>query len=660
MAEKRIDINAKKVNGEVSTKEHKTSMSIKEIAAKINTNDNQTQTSGSFKDIENTVKVKELSSSIIKNKQYETSKFDTKVKVTLTGFGEEAIPNDANFKRASDITNLSDITLLTPIKSILDSTNGFAESITFILNYARVFTEILQPVETVLIDSSKLLFTTYNAFDNFSTSTSYKRFFTSGALCTDDFCQICPDDDQVATFTKVVKDDYFIQETISKFYNTSKFEQAISTELISLISFKSLSNEFSYSDESYRDVSKVTLEDLNTPEVIVKNYGLNKVNSTSSFTELFVKNINTNYNSQIQNSFDEIQKIDVSKNLLSEKQSDVFDALTVVWDANRLLNSNFSHSDVITKKDVIKGLETIFVSIDTPSIFSEKILLTNNNFVNDNLDPVSQFFRLFNDHVDSTDDFNEIDLDDDQTATFTKVVKDNNETSELLIFDTSTIYNDLSIASEEINNLNFKFLFSEFSQEDLTSINTNKVFLDLFSKNDINLFEVNSAQLSQYTANDLLDRVFNSFRLINSEFTTNTLLSTLVNSFQNSQTTSIDELNRIVNYNKELESLKSTTDNLLFNLNYNLNTVTDPTDQSSFILLYNLLTQYSGIESISNNPKKFLFSESVTLDEILTDIFTLRILEDEHQALDSGLINNQNYFAEAYVEPGYVGTNRTI
>jgi hypothetical protein len=555
MAEKKIDINAKQVDSKVSTKEYKTSVSIKDIAAKIN-----------------------------KEKQYQTGKFDTKLKVTVTGLGEEAIPNDADFKRFNDSSSQEDFTLLNPIKNVLEVIGNIDESLIFVMNHVRVFTETLQPLETISIDSFKPLLTNYNAFDTFSSATAYKRFFTSGAVCTDDYCQICPDDDQTATFTKVVKDDYSIQETISKFYSTSRTDQAVNNDFLSLLLSKILLTQFSQTDESHRDILKVNNENLNSTEIVQKDYGLNKLNSAGEFTELFVKLINTNYNSQIQDSFDEIQKIDFNKRLLSEKESTVFDSVTKVWEASRFLSSTFSYNDIITNKNVNKGLETSFTSVDIETILSGKTLLTSNNLVEDTLDPNSNFFRLFTDHVDATDDFNEVELDDDQTATFTKVLKDNSESSELILFNTSTVYNDLSLTSEEISNLSFKVLSSDFTSNDFPIINLDKSLFDSFTN----------------------------------------------------------------------------FDQPVFNLTYNLNTITDPEDQINFDLSYNILTQYLGIESISNSPQKVLSSESNALEELLTDLFTLRILEDENQASDSGLINNQNYFAEAYVEPGYVGTNRTI
>jgi len=49
------------------------------------------------------------------------------------------------------------------------------------------------------------------------------------------------------------------------------------------------------------------------------------------------------------------------------------------------------------------------------------------------------------------------------------------------------------------------------------------------------------------------------------------------------------------------------------------------------------------------------FTETFTYDKYAVTLFSDQILKS-----DSGTINNQNYFASTYVEPGYAGTNRTI
>jgi len=708
MAEKRIDINAKKVNGEVSSKEYKTSVSIKEIAAKINTASSQAQVNDSFKDIKNTIDIKELKSDVIKNKQYQTGKFDTKLKVTVTGLGEESIPNDANFKRLFDQFSQSDFFLKSLLKSFIETQQSI-DSFNRVVSFNRVInenqfsseftTKFISKIlltnftntDTISKASTKVLSSTFsrqdiaaytlgkifahtatnteisrytvgkslteeqNSVDLFNRIVNFQRFFEEFCDSTDDYCQICPDDDQTATFTKVVKDLTEYSERISKNYakpvlevltttttdplfiigvNKNDSKQVIDNGHTSNIG-KRLNNQFGFSDFSFRSFLKTLEHNAINSEIISKNVSTVKLEESNA---------------------EQLLTLLTSKVLNSKSNND--DILSTQWDAFKSL---FSNSE--TSEAAIFSLSTIYANISLPeeSIVNNPFKVLNSETINEDiLISENGFFRLFTDRVDATDDFNEVELDDDQNAIFTKVIKDNNDISELLTFDTSTVYEDLSVSSEGISNLNFKVLSSESSQEEFIVNDVDKVLLDSFNNIDINFFDVNSIQSSQYTTTDVLSRVFNSFRSFENEPITNTVISNLVNSVQNSQTANTDDFSRIVNYNIELESLSLTIDKLIFNLSYNLNTITDPQDQLSFNLAYNILTQYSGIESISNGPQKNLSSNLITLDQFNANKFISRKFEDEHQALDSGLINNQNYFAEAYVEPGYVGINRTI
>jgi hypothetical protein len=62
-------------------------------------------------------------------------------------------------------------------------------------------------------------------------------------------------------------------------------------------------------------------------------------------------------------------------------------------------------------------------------------------------------------------------------------------------------------------------------------------------------------------------------------------------------------------------------------------------------------------ESISGNSGKFLSNLFGSLDTLVYFKFLDRFFFTETTVSTDGFANIQNYFAEAYVEPGYVGTN---
>jgi hypothetical protein len=70
-----------------------------------------------------------------------------------------------------------------------------------------------------------------------------------------------------------------------------------------------------------------------------------------------------------------------------------------------------------------------------------------------------------------------------------------------------------------------------------------------------------------------------------------------------------------------------------------------------------LVTEFVQQDVLQKAPNKALSSQS-TISEVLTFFkFGNRIFSEIATTNDGGVINNQGYFAESYVEPGYAGTN---
>jgi hypothetical protein len=679
MAEKRIDITAKGVNSNVTSKEKVTSVSIKQIAANV-----------------------------IKNKQYATATPDTKVKVTLTGFGETAVPNDSSFKRLSDQVNQTDFFLKALFKGFEEPQQAI-DLFNIVVSYKRVFNEALTSTNLISKEINKvfadnftieqlIVFNSFKLFnevllsedlsiyslnksllhnisntdsaayttgknvlesqfsvDLFNRVVNYNRIFNDFSSCTDDFCEICPDDDQTATVTKVVKDFLEASELFVRLYIKPVLETQNITDTDPLFNIalskndfktvvdnghqsnigKKLNNEFSFSDTSFRSSQKILQDINNNFEFINKSLFLNKIDQSSNeslTTLLFTKPLT----SDAINSDVSILQWNAFKDLLN--------------DTNPEEQAAFNLSTVYNDTNLSTEVTT--------SNFTKPLL--SKTFNQDNFSTLNNFFRTFNDAISCTDDFCQICPDDDQTATVTKVLKDHGIYNDLLTFNTNSNYIDVSLPIEEINNNSFKIVFSEFTNNDFISTNSNKILNHEFSYNDVSTFNTTLEKSSLSNTNDLLDRVFDSFRTFNNSTISSTILSTSINSIQENQLLSTDDFNRTVNYNPNLISLSSSNDQPVFSLNYNLNTLTNYEDQITFNFLYSLSTQYSISESILNSPQKLILSESNALEEILLDKFISRKFEDEYQVSDSGFINNQNYFAEAYVEPGYVGSNTTI
>jgi len=70
-----------------------------------------------------------------------------------------------------------------------------------------------------------------------------------------------------------------------------------------------------------------------------------------------------------------------------------------------------------------------------------------------------------------------------------------------------------------------------------------------------------------------------------------------------------------------------------------------------------LVTEFVQQDVLQKAPGKNLSSQSTTSDVLTFFKFGNRLFSEIATTNDGGVINNQGYFAESYVEPGYAGTN---
>jgi len=701
MAEKKIDINAKVVNGVVTTKEYKTSVSINDIDAKNNLIVSNNTGLSTIKDAKTSVSIKDIAADIKKNKQYNTGKFDTKLKVTLTGFGEETIPNDASFGRIYDLFSQVDNVLLKPIKVVneLKLANDLFSKVS---SFQRVVNEVKQSQDqissrvskslfhsrsandTPFLNTSKVLSSNYSnqdtfdvslyklfvniasnqdiqftniskvenetqlVLDAFSRTVNYFKSLQDVVDATDDFCQICPDDDQTASFTKVVKDLSEAFELFVKNINKPFIEALLITDTDPVFNIavtknetrqvvdnghqssvnKVLIDEFSFNDFSFRSTQKVILDNSFTSQLNIKSILISKID---------ILNIGSLIRFEVSTLLDDIYTS--------------IDEVSIQWDAFYEIYDINSSAD-----SLVYQLETSYLDnlelLDIPFFEFNKTFSSLASSLEEIL-LVANFIR----NVDSTTDS----ASDDQTAFFSKVISDNPIYNEILTFDTAATYEDIYASFEEASITANNVLLSETSKNDQHSVLIQPVTLDIFSNIESLIFNSQIVLSSDYTTTDILDRVYTALRSFSEQLLLSTILVINTNIVQASVVNKLDEISRIVNYNRSVDSiLFNLSTDIVFSISYNLQDSSTSLDQTQVSLLFNILDVYTGVDTPSLSPNKRLIDTFSSFDSVITDIFTSRKFEDEVYGSDSGLINNQSYFSQSYVDPGYVGTNRTI
>jgi hypothetical protein len=302
----------------------------------------------------------------------------------------------------------------------------------------------------------------------------------------------------------------------------------------------------------------------------------------------------------------------------------------------------------ITAKEVKSSvsIKDIATKINKTKTYSTKVPNTKLNVIITGLGeksvPVDSLFRRTLDQFSHNDiSFNFIN----------KGVIENKTIADL--FSRIVNYNRLFLENNNATEQTIKFLSKQLTtnltNNDTISRTSIKVLSNTFSREDI----------AVYT----LTKIF-AHSITNSELTT-----LLTNKGVEDSITSLDLFNRVVNYNLLLQSLADATDDFC--------QVCPDDDQAAAFT--KVVKDFQNISEVFSSVSTKPFIELLTIEdtdplftigvnkadlkEVIdngTTVTTGKRLLSEYSFLDTGLINNQNYFAEAYVEPGYVGTNRNI
>jgi hypothetical protein len=300
-------------------------------------------------------------------------------------------------------------------------------------------------------------------------------------------------------------------------------------------------------------------------------------------------------------------------------------------------------------------------------------LVTETKTVSDIFSRTVNYNRTLLDFIDATDDFlGEANIDDDQVARVGKAVIDYANTQD-------------NVRSIRVN----KSLQDTETTTDIfaRTVNYNRQFVDIAQESDLSFYRVGKNIQDTETATDVFSRVVNynpqltdlaqrldtSFYEINKTVQDTAQESDLSfyqvgKNLQDTETTA-DIFARTVNYNRTLLDFIGATDDFLGEANIDDDQVArvgkavidyaNTQDIASKFSNTYLQDSYISTDTIYKIPSKNI-SEILITSDVITFLqytnYTNTVL-DTIVSNDSGFINNQNYFADTYVLPGYVGTN---
>lgn len=277
---------------------------------------------------------------------------------------------------------------------------------------------------------------------------------------------------------------------------------------------------------------------------------------------------------------------------------------------------------------------------------------------------ISDYTRNFTDVVLSSDDYYGLaNIDDDQYANFSKRIAE-----QALGLQTIRYY----YAN--------KVLLEQPTITDTRTLVPGKFIIQSTLTNDINKFNIQKyltavpdAIISDYNTLIIKPEVQNSTNTADS-------LTRLLQYVRNYTSISVvtDLLNRLVNYTRNYNDVYATSEIAYYK----------PSLEKLDTVAFSEIAYYSSGRAITDSStvtesKKYAASlkkldtvlissqnlalaqvqkrDSLLLTDLLTYVNTLsaitRLFTDSIRSTDSGTINNQDYFASSYVNPGYAGTN---
>ena len=403
----------------------------------------------------------------------------------------------------------------------------------------------------------------------------------------------------------------------------------------------------------------------------------------------------------------ELFKVTIGRNLV-----DTSLATDTAYKVNyKVFADTFQKSDV-KFIDVGKTLADTAQKSDEVRITTGK-LFTETKYFTDVFNRQVDYKRTFLDFVDATDDFyGAANIDDDQVARVGKNIVDYGTASDLKTFnlsivkaDTTTtldqrsagvtkIFSDSYVASEQkrmeldkvfADSKSFSDIATVVSGKnaldttvtaDQKSIIASKVLLDTGYATEQTTKQVTTVQSDAANAEDLFTtqwsaiREFAETQQITSQLPTfnvqvgkfetiivpETVFKELAKALLDTTITT-DSFSTTVDFNRNFTENLATEDTKSFSANKVLSDQTTPSDISSSSVKITKLDNFASTDITYNKPGK-VATEILSTSEVFTFLkYINQIYYEAITSTDSGFINNQGYFAGAYVEPGYVGTN---
>jgi hypothetical protein len=424
--------------------------------------------------------------------------------------------------------------------------------------------------------------------------------------------------------SKTLQDNYSASDVLTRYWqaqrvfaDTAQFGTGVNVEVIEFYIARKVTDTTTVSSQTTLNTTKTLSTAYSVPDIF---------NRKVDYIRLFTDSVATTDDFFGAANVDDDQTARIGKNVLSwlspVEQHSVF--------GSKVLNTQYSAVEQASLQ-LTKVLQSGFGNTDQLSYTANKLLnsagVTEDSQVFNITKPLSSAFA-------STDDF-----------------------SRTVIYNRQPI--DLAVTSEISSSLANKALITQSTVGDATTTQTDfkRLLTSAGVTQDSQVFNTTKTLNSAFASTDDFSRtIFYNRQLIDLGVVSD-VYSSLVNKPLTTQTTAGDVSTTQTDFKRILASIVSNTELVVSAIQAIKQDLVATQEQVRKRNTKVISTQFLQQDVLQKTPNKILSSQSTTSDVLTFFKFGNRVFSEIATTNDGGVINNQSYFAESYVEPGYAGTN---
>jgi len=357
------------------------------------------------------------------------------------------------------------------------------------VDIASVKADIVALMDTIslLVKRNHFALDEFLVSDSVYTQVTYNRLFTDYIDATDElfgeFAGV--DDGQTARFTKSVIEYPVTTDLASADVSVTKYDEYTADDATYIQINKPFTESVVNADTSSLGFKKPVVELVN----IVLDTPYISTEKSVNENVVGIEQINLVFNKPFTESktLSDTNSISTTKTLSESIINQ--DTFEYAWSALRnpveqVFNRDTNKVDIASvKADIAALMDTINLML------SRRFTALDTFFTSDTLSTQVSYNRLFTDYIDATDDFYGLaNVDDDQTARFTKALIDYPTTYDNISFDNSKTIQDESFTTPDSAAITLSKPFtSNFTKYDQTTLLTNKGVISTTSNVDYNM-----------------------------------------------------------------------------------------------------------------------------------------------------------------------------